>query len=161
MIQEPECAALFWYVHRPMVQGNDGGFSVVIYENDVLCFRIFDGMRQVVQELNFALPSHVREQLHRMMESVQWWRDVMPQNLRSSHTPAQASMLGLYGHPMYVVEELEEAACLPFATQRGHLARRIFLFLEDVSEMLCRCGFRLEPRGFDWDKQNVFPISSY
>ena len=57
-----------------------------------------------------------------------------------------------------VVEELEESAFLPFATQRGHHARRIFLFLEDVSEMLSRFGFYLEPRRFSWDQQHIFPL---
>ena len=82
----------------------------------------------------------------------------MPQHMRCSHPPTCASMLGLAGHPMYVVEELEESAFLPFATQRGHHARRIFLFLEDVSEMLSRYGFYLEPRRFNWDQQHIFPM---
>lgn len=161
MIQGPECAALFWYVHRPLVQCGDGGFSVTVYENDILCFRIFDSMRQVVQELNFALPSQVREQLWEMIDGVACWRNTMPQNLRCSHPPSCASMLGLAGHPMYVVEELEETAFLPFATQRGHFARQIFLFVEDVSEMLYHCGFRLELQRFNWDQENIFPIPSY
>lgn len=161
MIQGPECAALFWYVHRPLTPGNDGGFSVTVYENDILCFRLFDGLRQVVQELNFALPAQVREQLLGMIAQVDWWRGVQPQNQRCSHQPTCASMLGLSGHPMYVVEELAEAASLPFATQRGHFSRRIFLFVEDVSEMLYHYGFRLELQRFNWDRENIFPISSY
>lgn len=161
MIQAPECAALFWYVHRPLVQSSDGGFSITVYENDILCFRLFGPMRQVVQELNFPLPGQVREQLWSMIASVQWWSSALPQNLRCSHPPTCASMLGLAGHPMYVVEELEETAFLPFATQRGHCARRIFLFIEDVSEMLSHYGFYLEPQRFSWDQQNIFPIPTY
>jgi len=158
MIQEPECAALFWYVHRPLGQGNDGGFRVSVYENDTLTFTVFGPMSQVLQELVFPLPGEVREQIIDMAESVRWWVGIMPENMRCSHQPTCASMLGLAGHPMYVVEELEETAFLPFATQKGHCARRIFLFLEDVSEMLSRYGFYLEPRRFNWDQQHIFPM---
>ena len=41
MIQGTPCAALFWYVHRPMGQGHDGadgGFTVTLYENDTLTY---------------------------------------------------------------------------------------------------------------------------
>ena len=158
MIQGPECAALFWYVHRPLGATGDGGFTVTVYENDTLTFTVFGPMRQVMQELTFPLPGEVREQLLDMVDSVHWWAGTMPENMRCSHPPTCASMLGLAGHPMYVVEELEESAFLPFATQRGHHARRIFLFLEDVSEMLSRYGFYLEPRRFNWDQQHIFPM---
>lgn len=158
MIQGPECAALFWYVHRPMGQTGDGGFTVTIYENDTLSFTVFGEMRQVLQSLVFPLPMEVRDQLLDMIGSVQWWIGSMPQNMRASHPPSCASMLGIAGHAMYVVEELEETAFLPFATQKGHFARRLFLFLEDVSEMLSHYGFYLEPQRFSWDQQNVFPI---
>ncbi|MBP3637698.1 MAG: hypothetical protein J6K13_09110 [Clostridia bacterium] len=158
MIQGGECAALFWYGHRPMGQTADGGFTVTIYENDTLVFSVFDGMRQVLQSLTFPLPMEVRDEVMDMVDSVQWWAGSMPQHMRCSHPPTCASMLGLAGQPMYVVEEMEEAAFLPFATQKGHCARRLFLFLEDVSELLSHYGFYLTPRQFTWDQQNVFPI---
>ena len=68
-------------------------------------------------------------------------------------------MFGFAGHPMFVVEELEETAFLPFATQKGHCARRLFLLLEDVSELLARYGLYLEPQRFSWDGQHVYPIT--
>lgn len=158
MIQSPECAALFWYVYRPLGQTADGGFTVTIYENDTLTFTVFGEMRQVLQELTFQLPQDVQDELVDMADSVAWWVGQMPESMRCSHPPSCASMLGIAGHPMYVVEELEESAFLPFATQKGHFARRIFLFLEDVSELLSRFGFYLEPQRFSWDQQNVFPM---
>lgn len=158
MIQGPECAPLFWYVHRPLGQTEDGGFTVTIYENDTLTFTVFGAMRQVLQSLTFPLPMEVREQTEDMVDSVQWWIGSMPETMRASHQPMTASMLGLAGHPMYVAEELEAMASLPFATQKGHFARRLYLFLEDMSEMLSHYGFYLEPQRFSWDQQNIFPI---
>lgn len=158
MIQGPECAALFWYVYRPLGQTADGGFTVTVYENDTLTFTVFDGMRQVLQALTFQLHPQAQEELLELIDSVDWWVGSMPESMRCSHPPECASMIGIAGHPMYVVEELEETAFLPFATQKGHFARRLFLFLEDVSEMLSRYGFYLEPRRFSWDQQNVFPM---
>lgn len=158
MINENGPAALFWYIHRPMGQTEDGGFTVTIYENDVLSFTVFGGMRQVLQQLDFPIPPEIRENILLMAGGVQWWAEELPQHMRSPHQPARASMLGMAGHPMYVVEELAETAFLPFATKRGHHARRIFLFLEDVSEMLSHYGFYLELERFDWDRQNIFPM---
>lgn len=160
MIQGPESTPLFWYVHRPLGQTADGGFTVTIHDDDILEFKVFDSMRQPLQVLNFQLPPQLQDQLLDMIDSVQWWIGQMPENMRCSHPPACASMLGLAGHPMYVVEELEETAFLPFATQKGHIARRIFLFLEDVSEMLSHYGFYLEPQRFSWNQQTIFPVEA-
>ena len=54
MIEGTPCAALFWYVHRPMGQGHDGadgGFTVTLYENDTLTYTVFNALRQPVQQL--------------------------------------------------------------------------------------------------------------
>lgn len=160
MIQEPDCAAVFWYVHRPLGQPDDGGFTVTIYENDTLNFKVFDGAKQAIQSLTFPLPEEVRDQVEDMIDSVAWWIGSMPETMRASYPPTCASMLGLNGHPMYVAEELADMAALPFATQKGHFARRLYLFLEDVSELLSSYGFYLEPQRFGWDQNNIFPMMS-
>ena len=162
MIQGTPCAALFWYVHRPMSRGHDsmdGGFTVTLYENDTLTYTVFNALRQPMQQLAFPLPGEVREEYLRMVEYADWWMCRMPLTMRASHPPQSGSMFGFAGHPMFVVEELEETAFLPFATQKGHCARRLFLLLEDVSELLARYGLYLEPQRFSWDGQQVYPIT--
>lgn len=161
MIEGPEIAALFWYIHRPMGKAaapGDGGFTVTLYENDTLVFTMFNDMRMPVQSLTFPVPPSLREWYLMALDSADWWLRQMPLNLRSSHPPTSASLIGFWKHPMYVIEEIEEMASAPFATQQGHYARRLYLMLEDVSEMLAGCGLYLGPRQFTWDQRMIIPL---
>lgn len=161
MIEGPEVAALFWYIHRPMGKSampGDGGFTVTLYENDALIFTVFNDMRTPIQSLTFPVPCELREQYMALLNASDWWLRSLPLNLRASQPPAHASLLGFCGHPMFVVEDIEIMAAAPFATQQGHFARRLYLMLEDLSEMLAGYGLYLEPARFTWDQRMISPL---
>lgn len=161
MIQSQGATALFWYIHRPMGRGaapGDGGFTVTLYENDILTYTVFNAQRTPVQTLSFALPGEIRQRFMELLDCSCWWMQRLPLNMRASQAPQSASLMGFCGHPMFVVEDLEDTAFAPFATQKGHSARRLYLMLEDVSEILAGCGLYLEPMRFSWNQQLIMPL---
>jgi len=161
MIQNQGVQALFWYVYRPMgraAASGDGGFTLTLYENDTLTYTVFGPQRNPLQSFTFALPQEIRLRLMDLMDASVWWMQRMPLNMRAGRPPQSASLMGFYAQPMFVVEDLEETAFSPFATQRGHSARRLYLMLEDVSELLAGCGLYLEPARFSWNQQLIMPL---
>lgn len=159
MIQGDGAAALLWYVYRPLASAapGDGGFRLTLYENDTLVYTMFNELRQPVQTLYFPLAEELRLRITGALDAAAWWLQDAPERIRAGHPAADAAMIGVAGFPMVVLDEMEAAAALPFATPRGHWARRLLLLLEDVSEMLAGCGIYLEPRSFGWNPDSVFP----
>lgn len=159
MIQGNDTAAVFWYVYRPLEKAGpgDGGFRLTLYENDILVYTMFNEMRQPVQTLNFTLPEAFRLRVMDALDAAAWWLEDIPAHLSAGRPAADAAMIGVAGFPMVVLDEMEQTAALPFATPRGHWARRLYLLLEDVSEMLAAHGIYLEPRRFGWNPDSVFP----
>lgn len=161
MVTGPVLAELFTYQYRPFrhSKGNtDGGFKIAVFGNNTLVYTTFSAMQIPMASYIFPLSPEVLGRYLSMLDCQGWWLSRLPLNISKPSTPGYTAMIGLSGHPMFSVDDLEEAAHLPFNSERGMLARRLLVLLENVSELLISCGLYMTPNSFLWDNRITGPI---
>lgn len=152
---------LFTYQYRPdgNAQGfKDGGFKIALFGNNTLVYTRFNKVQSAVAVYTFLVSPEVLGRYMMMLDGEGWWLCRQPLNISGRGRPGYRAMMGVTGHPMFTVDDLEDMIRLPFNDERGMLARRMCMLLENVSALLIPCGLYVSPRSFLWDKRMTGPL---
>ena len=153
---------LFTYQYRPDSYSQnmkDGGFKIALFGNNTLVYTEFNRMQSIAAVYTFLVSPEVLGRYMMMLDGEGWWLSRHPLNIRGQGRPGYKAMMGVTGHPMFSVDDLEDVIQLPFNDERGMLARRMCLLLENVSSLLIPCGLYVTPRSFLWDQRVNRPLS--
>ena len=161
MVEGPILTELFTYQYRPFglsQSAADGGFKIAFFRNCRLVYTTFNRMQSVMAAYSFLIPPEVLGRYMLLIDSECWWLDRQPLNISSGTKVGYTAMMGVSGHPMFSVDDLETAVLSPFNDERGLLARRMYVMLENVAELLIPCGLYVTPHSFVWDSRVTGPI---
>ena len=158
----PMLTELFTYQYRPFGYSQnaaDGGFKVAFFRNCRLVYTTFNRMQSVMAVNTFLITPEILGQYMMILDAECWWLNRQPLNIGGGGKVGYTAMLGVIGHPMFSVDDLELVAHdSPFGDERGMLARRMCLLLENVSELLIPCGLYITPHSFMWDSRVTGPL---
>ena len=160
MVGGPVLAELFTYQYRPFRHSKnnaDGGFKIAIFGNGTLVYTTFSRAQVPMTRYSFPISQDVLMRYMSLLNIESWWISRMPLNISKPFTPGYTSYVGVTGHPMFSVDDLMDTSQLPFNSERGLLARRLVMLLENVSEMLIPCGLYVTPNSFLWDNRVTGP----
>ena len=161
MVGGPMLTELFTYQYRPYSYSQnpmDGGFKLALFGNNTLVYTTFNRMQSVVAVYTFLVPPEVLGRYMMLLDSEGWWLSRQPLNISNRGRVGYTAMLGVTGHPMFAVDDLEEVVQRPFNDERGLLARRMCMMLENVSALLIPAGLYMTPHSFVWDRRVIDPI---
>ena len=163
MLYGQDKKAVFAYTYRPSVPTHgprDGGFSVNLFETDMLTFDCLDPDRNLISEQVFAVPPTLRMRLLALVQSNASWLGSYPVCMRvnTDRRPVYTSYLGLEGFPLFMFEDLTTLMDCPFRSVRGHYARTMYNLLEDISSLFYPYGFNMTLEGFPWDPNIISPM---
>lgn len=163
MVGGPMLTELFTYQYRPYSLSQnamDGGFKLALFGNNTLVYTTFNRMQSVMAVHTFLIAPEVLYHYMMMLDSEGWWLSRQPLNISNQGRGRQGytAMMGVTGHPMLAVDDLEEMIRLPFNDERGLLARRMCTMLENVSALLIPCGLYMTPHSFVWDSRVTGPV---
>ena len=142
----------------PRISPNDGGFSVNLYDNDILEFSWRDTSSAPLGTQCFALPPAARMRYLALVQSNAGWLASFPQCMRLDREPRYTSFIGVDGYPLFLMEELPQLMQCPFRSIRGHYARVMYNFFEDISSIFYHFGVNITLEGFSWDANIVTPM---
>ena len=161
MVGGPMLTELFTYQYRPNTYSRgrqDGGFKIALFGNNTLVYTEFTELQTVRAVHTFWVREDVLSRYMMILDGESWWVCHQPLNIGGSLRHGYTSMIGVTGHPMFTVEDLEQQARRPFNDERGMLARRMYMMLESVASILIPSGLYLMPCGFQWDSRVTAPI---
>ena len=162
-----EYLPVFWYKYVPLTSSNpnDGGFSVILYENSVLSFSVY-GQREgssakVFKDENcFALPSEVMSYYKFLLHAADSWLDCTPKELRTIGRGRYSSQFAFGGYdPINVVDiESQILERMWEGNGNGFFARHLYVLFEDIANTLMENGIRLTLDSFSWQSQKIQPF---
>ena len=161
MVGGPALTELFTYQYRPnalSMNTRDGGFKVALFGNNKLVYTTFSRTQTVMAVHTFLIAPEVLARYMMLLDSEGWWLCRQPLNISGRGRSGYTAMMGVTGHPMFSVDDLEDVVLRPFNDERGMLARRMYMMLENVAELLIPCGLYMAPRSFLWDRRVIDPI---
>ena len=161
MVGGPMLTELFTYQYRPYSlsqNASDGGFKLALFGNNTLVYTTFNRMQSVMAVYTFLISPEVLARYMMMLDGEGWWLSRQPLNISGQGRVGYKAMMGVTGHPMFSVDDLEDLVRRPFNDERGLLARRMCVMLENVSELLIPCGLYMTPHSFVWDNRVTGPI---
>ena len=162
MVGGPMLTELFSYQYRPYSRSqnaNDGGFKLALFGNNTLVYTTFDRTQSVKEAYTFLIAPEVLGRYMMMLDGAGWWLSRHPLNISGQGRQGYTAMLGLTGHPMFSVDDLEDVVLRPFNDERGLLARRMCVMLENIAALLIPCGLYMTPNSFVWDKRVTRPVA--
>ncbi len=162
MIINTETPPLFWYIYRPHTsrRTDPGGFSVALYDDNILVHRKFNALQQEIECDHFQLPPEVVGRYMQVLQNQAWWMGRVPLSIRTNGAARYSCMFGFAGQPMFYCEEINTLVQAPFNSTRGRFARRLRLMLENVSELLFDCGIGLSVEDCVWDYTRISPVET-
>lgn len=158
MIEYAGLAELFTYQCRPFAlarDASDGGFKLSLFGDHRVVYTTYNQAQIPLGTSVFHVGPEVLERYWSMFQYEDWWLRAQPLQVQAVGVPGYTAMIGVTGHPMFTVDDLERAVLLPFHDERGLLARRMYVMLENVSSLLLPYGLYLTPSSFRWDQQPV------
>ena len=161
MVGGPALTELFSYQYRPYSYSQnqqDGGFKLALFGNNTLVYTTFDKMQTAKEVYTFYIAPEVLARYMMILDGEGWWLCRQPLNIGGQGRQGYTAMMGVTGHPMFSVDDLESMARRPFNDERGLLARRMYGMLEIVSALLIPCGLYMTPHSFVWDSRVTRPI---
>ena len=159
MISGYECRPVFQYKFRPLNNGaQDGGFSVILYENSILSFSIYDLSGAFMDETCFSLPGCVLQYFYSLLKNAESWLGYAPQDLRNSERCDYASSFAFDGYDPNMVVDIESLVTAPMGTPEGYYARHMYVLFEDIANMLMEQGIELTLNSFHWDEAVIQPF---
>ena len=161
MVGGPMLTELFTYQYRPYSYSQndqDGGFKLALFGNNTLVYTTFNRMQAVKAVYTFSIAPEVLARYMTMLDGAGWWLCRHPLNISGQGRQGYTAMMGLTGHPMFSVDDLEDVVLRPFNDERGLLARRMCVMLENVSALLIPCGLYMTPHSFVWDSRVTRPV---
>lgn len=159
MISGYECRPVFQYKFRPLNNGaQDGGFSVILYENSILSFSIYDLSGAFMDETCFSLPGCVLQYFYSILKNAESWLGYAPQDLRNSDRCDYASSFAFDGYDPVRVWGMEQMLVAPMGTAEGFYSRHICVLFEDISNLLVEYGIEMTLRTFQWSGSKAQPF---
>ena len=162
MIGGPMLTELFTYQYRPYgrsLNANDGGFKLALFGNNTFVYTTFDKVQSPKEVYTFGVNQDVVGRYMMMLDGAGWWLSRHPLNIRGQGRVGYTAMMGITGHPLFSVDDLEAVARRPFNDERGLLARRMYVMLENVASLLIPSGLYMSPDNFMWDRRVTSPLT--
>ena len=151
---------IFQYKFRPFSQDvppQDGGFSVILYENGILSFSTYDVNGAFIDELCFSLPGRVLQCCYGLLRNASSWLPSTPCDLRGNADSAYGSSFAFDGYDPIRVWGMNQLLCEPCGSPGGFFARHLYVLFEDISNVLVEYGINLLLDGFTWT-ENIRPF---
>lgn len=154
---------LFTYQYRPdsyAQSKKDGGFKIALFANNTLVYTTLNKMQTAMGVYTFLIGPEVLHEYMQILNGESWWLYGQPLHIRKQGRVGGTSMMGMAGHPMFSVDDLEMVIQLPFNDERGLMARRFCFVLENMSSLLIPYGLYITPHSFVWDRRMINPLSA-
>lgn len=155
------CKPIFQYKFRPIGQGSapaDGGFCIILYENGILSFSLYDAVGAFMDELCFSLPNRVLQCFYGLLRNASSWLGATPCDLRGGEKVAYGSSFAFDGYDPIRVWGMNALICEPCGSAGGFFARHLYVLFEDVSNLFAENGITLTLDGFNWDGTKIRPF---
>ena len=151
--------AIFVYAYVPTrpTGPEDGGFSVNLFEENMLAYTRYAVDGSVIREWRFAVPPRVIMQYMATINHARGWLKDMYACIRLGESARYTCRIGIDGFPLFLMEDIQGLMDCPFRSARGHYARMMYNLLEDISTEFYHEGFNLWPEGFAWDANRNTP----
>ena len=152
---------VFQYKFRPLANDTraaDGGFSVILYENRILSFSVYEVSGAFRDELCFALPNRVLTCFYSLLHSASSWLGSTPCDLHGEDSSPYASSFAFDGYDPIRVWGINRLLVEPAGTEDGFFARHLYVLFEDVANLFAESGIRLTLDGFTWDSNRITPF---
>lgn len=160
-----EYLPLFQYKYHPLnsKRQNDGGFTVILYENAVLSFSVYGGRDQnsgkiFLDENCFLLPGKVLNYYFSLLRNAGSWLEYMPYDLRNGSRGKYCSLFAFDGYDPNMVVDIESLVTAPMGTAEGYYARHMYVLFEDIANILKEQGIDLTLHSFHWDEKIIQPF---
>ena len=160
MSREIGVSSVFSYAFRCAAPVNpvQGGFSVNLFDSDILVYTCYDVSRSAVLECRFQLQQGTAERCLQYIDSARWWLKSLPPHLRAGGEQQDTVLVGFAGQPMCCLDGFEQLALCPFGSARGHFTRAVYNLMEDIAALLKPQGMMIRPNDFSWDSLMVRPV---
>ncbi len=152
---------VFQYKFRPLRNDSramDGGFTVILYENRILSFSIYDVSGAFLDELCFSLPGRVLQCFYGLLRNASSWLGATPCDLRSAKGSPYGSSFAFDGYDPILVWGINDLLSEPTGSEEGFFARHLYVLFEDVANLFAENGIRLSLDGFTWDSSRIRPF---
>ncbi len=152
---------VFRYKFRPFSQSSapsDGGFCVILYENGIMSFSIYDAAGAFLDELCFSLPNRVLHCFYGLLRNASSWLSAAPSDLRGADAVLYGSSFAFDGYDPIRVYGMNSLVCEPCGSMQGFYARHLYVLFEDVSNLFAEQGITLSLDGFSWDSGRIRPF---
>ena len=153
---------VFQYKFRPFgqngAQPEDGGFSVLLYENGILSFSTYDAYGLFLDELCFAFPGQVLKCYYALLRNASSWLPSTPPDLRGQGGALYGSSFAFDGYDPIRVFGMTDLLCEPCGSAGGFFARHLYVLFEDVCNLFVEYGVNLSLDGFSWDTDKIHPF---
>lgn len=152
------CKPVFQYKFRPLPQGSapiDGGFTVILYENGILSFSVYDAAGIFLDELCFSLPNRVIQCFYGLLRNASSWLGSCPCDLRGAEQFHYGSSFAFDGYDPIRVWGMNSLLLEPCGQSGGFFARHLYVLFEDVSNLFAEQGISLTLDGFTWDSNRI------
>lgn len=160
-----EYRPLFQYKYHPLnsKRPNDGGFTVILYENAILSFSVYGGRNQdtgkvFLDEICFTLPGRVLQYFFSLLKNAGSWLEYMPYDLRNGNRGKYTSLFAFDGYDPNMVVDIESLVTAPMGTSEGYYARHMYVLFEDIANILMEQGIELTLHSFHWDNAVIQPF---
>lgn len=160
-----EYRPLFKYKYHPLnsKRQNDGGFTVILYNNAILSFSVYGERDQntgkvCLDENCFYLPGFVLDHFFSLLKNAGSWLEYMPADLRNGSRGKYSSLFAFDGYDPNRVLDIETLVTAPMGTSEGYYARHMYVLFEDVANILAVHGIQLTLNSFHWDNNVIQPF---
>lgn len=151
---------VFQYQFRPLAndrRARDGGFCVILYENNVLSFSTYDIHGGFIDEWCFTLMSRVLDCFYSLLRHAGSWLSACPCDLRAENMSPYASSFAFDGFDPIRVWGINSLLTEPSGSEDGFFARHLYVLFEDIANLLSDSSIKLVLDGFTWDPQRIRP----
>ena len=152
---------VFQYQFRPLANDRrvrDGGFCVILYENNVLSFSTYDINGAFIDEWCFALPARVMPCFYGLLRNSASWLGACPCDIRAAQLTPYASSFAFDGYDPVRVWGINDLLVEPAGSEYGFFTRHLYVLFEDIANLFAENGIRLMLDGFTWDGQRIRPF---
>ena len=153
---------IFQYKFRPFpidgFEPTDGGFTILLYENGILSFSIYDKQGIFQDELCFTLPGRVLQCFYGLLRNAVSWLPSTPGDLRSQNRAAFGSSFAFDGYDPIRVFGINDLLAEPCGSAGGFFARHLYVLFEDICNLFTEYGINLSLDGFTWNPERIHPF---
>ena len=152
---------VFQYQFRPLNndrRARDGGFCIILYENNILSFSTYDINGAFIDEWCFVLPARIMPCFYSLLRGAGIWLGACPCDLRASNLTPYASSFAFDGFDPVRVWGINALLTEPAGSEDGFFARHLYVLFEDIGNLFAESGIRLMLDGFTWDAQKIRPF---